>query len=289
MLSWLLACTVPVPDLARPTGDAPEIRPADPPPARNAAGERLYQLLYAGELGEDSRKAGDRARMAAWLDALALDETQLQGLAELVRAYDEARAANAADEAAVAEAEKRVLSPIYEELTARLTRPDAMGEEEAAAFAARIEAARAEVYGGKDFRAEHYRRVKSTLALCRPWVNALRPNQQAALDDARFVLGRRIGPFVNPGDYGHLVGTMWDGGDFGSLRATIRPTDEGHMDLGGLWSVEDMDAGPDRSLGGYQLEALLLMAFEDPALKDVIAARQAPGSPGGEVHPSTGG
>lgn len=276
MLVLLLGCSVPVPDLARPTGDAPEIRPADPPPARFTEEERLYQLLYAGELGSEARAAGDRARVGAWLDALVLTEDQLRGLDTLVHTQQAARAADDADEAQVAAAETAQLTPIYTELSARLDGPEPLTEEEGKAFADRLAAAREQVYAGKDFRAERYKRVKALLATCRPWVNSLSPDQQKTLAEARFILGRRLGPFVNPGDYGHFVGTMWDGGDFGSLRATIRPTDEGHMDLGGLWSVEEMNAGPDRSLGGYQLEALLLMAFEEPALPEVIAARLPP-------------
>jgi hypothetical protein len=93
------------------------------------------------------------------------------------------------------------------------------------------------------------------------------------LGESRFLLGRKLGPFVNPGDYGDLVGTMWDGGDFGSLRATVRPTDEGHLDLGGLWSVEAMQAGPDRRLEGFQLEALVFLAVLEDALSDAIAIR----------------
>lgn len=280
----LAACTVPAPDLARPTpADPRPVDPASPPPAAGPEGEKLYQVLYAGELGPDARALGQRARVQAWLGAMQLDATQLDGLAVLVADLREREATLAAARAEVGAREQAILGPVYAELEAHLARPGGLTEAESATFAARLDAARAEVYGGVDPRAEHFAGVASLLRAERPWIKTLSAAQQATLAESRFFLGRRLGPFVNPGDYGALVGTMWDGGDFGSLRATVRPSDEGHLDLGGLWSIEAMQAGPDRRLEGLQIEAILFMALQEPELAGAIALRQAGGEAGGSA------
>ncbi len=163
--------------------------------------------------------------------------------------------------------------PVYDALEARLATGTPLSEAEGAAFAEQLVAARATVYADGDPRAAHYARVRGLLGAVRPWIAGLTEAQRERLGESRFLLARRLGPFVNPGDYGDLVGTMWDGGDFGSLRATVRPTEEGHLDLGGLWSVEAMQAGPDRRLEGFQLEALVFLAALEAELPGAIKLR----------------
>lgn len=276
MLPLLLAlgCTVPAPDLARPSTDDPSATdPASPPPARGPAEEKLYQQLYAGELGEDAHARGQRARFVVWLAAMELTPEQLRGLAALA---DDVRVAEVAVRAARKEVGAKELAAyeaVYAAIEARAARPEPMTEAEAGAFAEALAAARTAVYTGEDPRAAHYARVRALLARVRPWMATLSDTQRARLSESRFVLARRVGPFVNPGDYGDLVGTMWDGGDFGSLRATQRTVDEGHLDLGGLWSVEKMQAGPDRRLEGFQLEALVLFVALDEQVPAAIALR----------------
>ncbi|MES2640492.1 MAG: hypothetical protein V4850_13450 [Myxococcota bacterium] len=271
----LAACTVPAPDLARPTAADPRpADPASPPPAAGPEGEKLYQLLYAGELGAEARAMGQQARILAWLAAMELDAPQLDALAALAVDVHQREATIAAARAEVGAREQALLGPLYAELGARLAAPEAITEVESAAFAARLEAARAEAYAGEDPRAVHYTVLNGLLEAVRPWIRSLSAAQRATLGESRFFLGRRLGPFVNPGDYGALVGTMWDGGDFGSLRATVRPTDEGHLDLGGLWSIEAMQAGPDRKLEGLQVEAILFMALQDAELPAAIELRR---------------
>ncbi len=279
MLVLLLACTLPMADLARPpTAAAPEIGDARPPRAAGPSGEKLYQLLYAGEMGHAAYAQGQRVRMLAWFDALALTDDQLRGLRSLAASVTDAEASVQRERETLGEREKTAYTPIYDALSTRLMEPAPLTEEEGAAFAARLEVARADVYGSGDPRVEHYARVRALLVLTRPWVASLAGQQRAQLRESRFLLARRLGPFVSPGDYSSLVGAMWDGGDFGSLRATLRPSDEGHLDLGGLWSVEAMQSGPERSLEGLQAEALVLMAALEPELPAAIALRL------GEAH-----
>lgn len=274
ILALLFACTVPAPDLVRPTADDPRpVDPASPPPATGPQGEKLYQVLYAGEVGEEARAGGQRTRILAWLAAMELDTVQLRGLDALAAAVREKQATLDAARAAVGAKEAAALGPIYAALEARLAQPETMTEAESAGFAERLEAARAELYGQGDLRAAHYAGINWLLEAVRPWIKTLSTAQQATLGESRFFLGRRLGPFVNPGDYGALVGTMWDGGDFGSLRATVRPTEEGHLDLGGLWSIESMQAGPDRRVEGLQSEAILFMALQEAELPRAIALR----------------
>lgn len=269
-----LACTVPAPDLARPSSADPTATDAaTPPPARGPTEEKLYQQLYAGELGEAAHARGQRARLVVLLTVLELSPDQLRGLARLAEDVRAGAAAVAAEREALGERELAAFGPIYAALEARLAEPTPIGEEEAGEFAEKLAAARAEVYGAADPRASHYRRVQALLTSVRPWMATLSTTQRARLAESRFVLARRVGPFVNPGDYGDLVGTMWDGGDFGSLRATQRPDDESHLDIGGLWSVEKMDVGPDRTLDGFQLEALVLMTAMEAELPAAIAIR----------------
>ncbi len=274
LLLLALACTVPAPDLARPaSAELAPLDPASPPAARGPEEEKLYQQLYAGELGETATARGQRTRLVVWLASLALTEDQLRGLAA---AADEVRAGDAAVRAGRAEVDAKetaAFGPIYAAIDARLARAEPLTEAEGAAFAAQLAAARTAVYAGEDPRMAHYKRIRAALAAVRPWIATLSDEQRMRLGESRFLLGRKLGPFVNPGDYGDLVGTMWDGGDFGSLRATVRPTDEGHLDLGGLWSVEAMQAGPDRRLEGFQLEALVFLAVLEDALPDAIAIR----------------
>jgi hypothetical protein len=273
-LLLLLACTVPVPDLARPTSSDPTITDvATPPPAHGPEEEKLYQALYAGEIGEDAYARGQRTRLLVWLVALELTESQLRGLAALSVALRAADAEITAQRAAVGAAELAAFAPVYDELDQRLSQGGGLTEAEAQGFAERLTAARKDAYADEDPRAAHYRRVRDALALVRPWIATLSDAQRARLGEARFVLGRRLGPFVNPGDYADLVGTMWDGGDFGSLRATARPSEEGHLDIGGLWAVEAQQSGPDRRLEGFQVEALVLFTALEPALPDAIALR----------------
>ncbi|MDP2311242.1 MAG: hypothetical protein Q8P18_34800 [Pseudomonadota bacterium] len=278
----LAACTVPAPDLARPTAADPRpVDPASPPPAAGPEGEKLYQVLYAGELGAETRALGQRTRVLAWLAAMELDPAQLDALGVLAVDVQQREATLAVARTAVGVREQAALGPVYADLEARLARPDPMTEAESTVFAERLGAARAVAYEGKDPRALHYAGVTQLLLASKPWIESLTSAQRTTLAESRFFLGRRLGPFVNPGDYGSLVGTMWDGGDFGSLRATVRPTDEGHMDLGGLWSIEAMQAGPDRRLEGLQVAAILFMALEEPELPAAIALRKGAGEQAG--------
>ncbi len=286
-----LACTVPAPDLARPASSDPVTTPAaSPPPAADPGSEKLYQLLYAGEIGADAAVRGQRTRLVTWLAALEFTPVQLGNLAVLSDAVHAADAVTRAEREALGARELSAYEPIYSAIEARLAQPTPLTEAEGEAFATALTDARKQVYEGGDPRAAHYARVREQLAAVRPFVNSLDATTRARLSESRFLLGRKLGPFVNPGDYADLIGTMWDGGDFGSLRATVRPTTEGHMDLGGLWAVEGLQAGPDRQLEGFQLEALVMMALLDPEFPAAIAIRRGVPPPGERgAEPGQGG
>ena len=52
LLLWLFSCRVDLAAVGTPMATtSPEAHPATPPPAPGPAGEKLYQLLYAGEIG----------------------------------------------------------------------------------------------------------------------------------------------------------------------------------------------------------------------------------------------
>lgn len=277
----ILACAVDVEELARPHGTVAVPGPGapTPPPAPGPSGEKLYQLLYAGERGESAHPAGQRARMLAWMDALALTPAQVEGM--LALAWElRAEAERAAEElAGVDRAEREQVEPIYRELIQLYARGAPVSDAELEPLAARLEAARAAVDGPEGRVKPEYVRAWRRLQRVQPWIDTLTDAQQAELATCRFFLARRHGPFTNPGDYGEWLGTAWTGGDFGSLRATLRPTDEGHMDIGGLWAAEDLRGRPGQRLQGLQLAVLVLFAMEEEGLieaGEVRLGRRAP-------------
>lgn len=270
-----------VEELARPHGASalPETAPPTPPPAPGPSGEKLYQLLYAGERGEAAFAAGQRARMLAWMDALALSGPQVEGMMRLAWEL-RAEAARAEEERAAAdEAERERVLPVYEELVRLYARGTPVTDAELDGLATRLEAARLAVDGPEGRVKGAYARAWRRLQRVQPWIDTLTDPQQAALAQCRFFLARRFGPFTNPGDYGDWLGTTWTAGDFGALRATLRPDDEGHMDIGGLWAAEDLRGRPGQRLQGLQLSVLVLFALEEEGLVEageVRLGRRAP-------------
>lgn len=241
-----------------------------PPPAPGPNGEKVYQILYAGEFGEAARPAGQRARMLAWMNAVGFSNEQLEGLLHLastVRAAEE-RDTNAL--AALGAAEGESLLPVYQDLVAQYAAGGNATDAQLAPFAARLEGARTAAYGGTDPRGAHYAAVSRALELVNRWVQSVPANQQRTLGECRFFLQRRLGPFTNPGDYEKWLGTAWNGADFASLRAAGRPVDEGQMDIGGLWAD---DASADQSLPGLRVAVLLLFAIEEDGFMEAAQVR----------------
>lgn len=270
MLLTLEACKV---DLAAvgqapaPTGQVPA---ALPPPAPGPNGEKVYQILYAGEIGLPARAAGQRARMLAWMDAVGFTSDQLRSLLGLAA---QVRATEARDEeilAQIGEAEGRALTPVYQDLVARYANGAKVSDGDLEPFSARLDAARLQAYAGSDPRAAHYRSVRTALDQVGKWAATATSEQRARLGECRFFLQRKLGPFTNPGDYEKWLGTAWNGADFASLRAAGRPVDEGQMDIGGLWTD---DGAIEPSNPGIRIAVLLLFAIEEEGFVEAVEVR----------------
>ena len=276
LLASLGACRVSADDLGR-VSSVPDLEaPAPtPPPAETAPAEKLYQLLYAGELGAEAHPAGQRVRMLAWLQGMAFSPDQLEGLLGLVGELRRAEDAEAAARVEVGAREGALLRPIYTELGARLAAGTPLTEAEAAAFAARLERARTEVAAGGtgdaiDPRRTQVARVQSLLDRVRPWTQTLSRAQRAHLADSRLFLARRLGPLANPGAYAGFTGIDWDGGNVAVADGTVRPDDERHMDLGGLWTTEQLRAPPEGYIDDLQLLAIVTLALQEPGLSEAV-------------------
>ena len=270
LVLFLAACRIDDRSLARPpTGTPPVALPASPPPAPRVEGEKLYQLLYAEELGDAARPSGQRARMLVWMDAVALTPAQLTTLRDIIAEVRAAQAAHDAQRAAAGEAERAGYVPVHEALIRALANGGSAASLDLAALAGRLEAAAP----SKDPRADAYARVASLFPIVQKWIESLSADQQKVLGQSRFFLARRLSAYHAPGDYSAFVGSAWDGGDFGSLRATLRPDAEGHLDVGGLWATEQFFGSPDHDLRGYQLAVLVLFAVQEPGLDEAIEVR----------------
>lgn len=281
------ACKVESSDFKRPPALEPVVLDGPtPPPVASPTGEKLYQLLYAGEVGQEAAASGQQARLMAWLAVMEFSDEQLDALVALRSGLDEMRAEQAADRARLDALELATLGPIYDRITAAYAAGAGPDEDTLAALAEELEAARAVVYGERDPRALELERVQVLMASLEPWVGALSPSQQHDLGHSRFFLRRRLGPLLNPGDYGDLTGISWDGGDFRGVNTTFPDDDEHHMDIGGLWSTEFMRAPPELYLTRLQLKALTLMALEEPGLDEAIARRRAATAPPGTTPPA---
>jgi hypothetical protein len=248
-----------------------ELPEAGPPPAKNPSGEKLYQLLYAGENGDVAREMGQRARMIVWFRVMELSDDQLRGL----RRAAEATRAHIVEDAQAVEAlgarERELYGPVYRDVVEAYRKAGAEPtEEELAALAKRLEDAIAVVQADGDPRQLQLIRVRAMLNDVQPWIDSLSQAQKEKLGDSRFLLAHRASPYLAPAAYADLVGMEWDGGDFRTIDDTVRSADEKQMDLGGLWSTEAMRSAPGRYLTTRQLRAMVLMAAMEPGLVEAV-------------------
>ena len=51
---------------------------------------------------------------------------------------------------------------------------------------------------------------------------------------------------------------------------TVRPDDERHMDLGGLWTTEQLRAPPEGYIDDLQLRAIVTLALQEPGLPEAV-------------------
>ena len=249
---------------------------AVPPPAPMPAGEKAYQLLYAGELGKEAFEAGQRVRILAWLDYVKFSASQLKSLAELTQTLSELMARQSEFEAELARKEQDLLAPVYAELAQKYRATQSPTEAELTQFAARIEKIRQDLYGESGFQSRHYKTTYDMVQRAKKWVEAIDKPQQERIITCRFFLQRRLGPFTNPGDYGKWLGTAWNGADFASMTTASRPVNEGQMDIGGLWSAETVDGGDTVRITGLRLGVLLLFTVQEPAFQPALAEFTSP-------------
>ena len=250
-----------------------------PPPAPAAEGEPLYQLLYRDEVGEQSRPAGQRARMLAWLRWMELEPDQVVGLIELVQIMAQVRAAEAVDQAAAGAMESKHLSPIYESLIVALSGPTTPQAADLAEWSQQLADAHTSLDAQRDPRAWQQAHVQTILEAVNGWMTTLYPHQIRKVSDARFFLRRRMGALVNPGHYGWVIGSHWDGGDFDTLRFLETDEDPPHLDIGGLWNSESYRADAAQHIRLKQAQIILAMAITEPGLKQSIEVLQGTRSP----------
>lgn len=268
-----LACQVNLAEVGKPTGPGVTVLPATPPPAPVPEGEKLYQMLYAGEFGDGATPAGQRLRILAWAAYVGFDNAQLQALLALSDTVQKIEAEGERDLTLLGESEKTALTPVYQDLIGSYANQGIPSKEQLQAKATVLENARKEAYGGTDPRGAHYQNVVKALKKIHNWVETLPGDQQTRLGACRFFLQRRLGPFTNPGDYGLWLGTAWSGANFASLKTEGRPVDEGQMDIGGLWSADEVTNSPETSLHGLRVSVLLLFAIESPGFVEALQVR----------------
>lgn len=266
------ACEVHPDDIAKPnvvpqtTLEAPP-----PPPVEGVGGERLFQLLYAGELGEPAWAAGQQARIFAWLRVMDLSADQLAGLIALQERVAAMGAAAEASAAAIGDAEAVAYGSLYAEISAALARPETT-EAELDLLAERLAQSRAQVDSLGDPWTADLERTRALLDAVQPWLATLDRSRRERVTASRFFLTRRAAPLSSPGSYSRLTGMAWDGGDFQALSQSGRPDEQVHLDLGGLWSMEALRAAPGEYLVQRQIEAILAMALLEPALPSALQA-----------------
>ena len=275
----LLACQVNLADVGKPTGPGLTVIPATPPPARSPSGEKLYQMLYAGEFGSGATPAGQRLRILAWAAYVNFSPEQLEALLKISDAVHRIEAENARDMQLLDETESAALVPAYQELITHYANEGTVGDTELGAESLTLERARLAAYGGTDPRGAHYQGVMKALRKVNGWVANQPEDMQKRMGACRFFLQRRLGPFTNPGDYGLWLGTAWSGANFASLKTELRPVDEGQMDIGGLWSADEVEKSPEGSLHGLRVAVLLLFAIESEGFPEALEVRMGSRNP----------
>lgn len=258
-------------DFARAVRTDPETDLAwEAPPAPDAEGEPLYQMLYRDEFGAAARPAGQRARMLAWIRWMELKQDHLEGLAGLVVAVAHVRRTQADDRAGVASVEHEHLTPVYGALITALAASATPNPADLSKWSTALAEGHSAVGAGGNPHQREQARVDTVLSLVSEWMNTLDPYQMRRVSDARFFLRRRLGPLVNPGHYGWVVGSHWDAGDFDTLRYLRTEDQPPHMDLGGLWRSEAYRIEPAAHLRVQQAQVILAVAVSEPGLAQAI-------------------
>ncbi len=264
--------------------DKPWQPDASAPEGSSPPETRLYQLLYAGEHGDSAHALGQRVRMAAWLRTVALSDAQLTQLVELGIKVQNGAQADRDARAELAARELDALAPIYGRLEAALATPET-SIEALETLAVELAEARAALYGDAAPQQAHRQRIGVLIDDISAWLTGLSRAQRLQINHCRFVLAEHAAPLTNPGSYASLVGMNWDRGDFSALQTGTEASDDGPLDIGGLWALEHLRAPPSGYMVHSARAGMLLLALLDPAfLPTANAALVARGLP---VPPST--
>lgn len=256
MLLLLLACSTPTPkEVEKPKAELP-----------------LYQQLYAGETGPESRARGDRLRILLWLKALELQEEQRRSLVTAAQAMQVEQASLKAEEEARDAAEMAALAPLYADLSQQaLSKTPDPGE--LAEFNRKIGEARQKLGSFQGVRLRH---LRAMLALAERWLDGLEPEQKLAFQHALFFLRLPASPQLAPVYYNALVGTAWPAESFASLRRVTPDAEEepGSLNIGGLWTLDQGATDASASMEGLQQQVLTVLALGHPQLLPALQVLQ---------------
>jgi len=215
----------------------------------------LVEVLYGGETGAEARMQGDRIRLLVWLRSLALSTAELARLQEAATRVRALHDQLSSDLFAAAGAEQTALSAPYAALEQALVAGD-LSDEALSAFSQQIEAARV---GLVDPRVRKARFADAVLEESQRVLDAWDPAQRSGVADALFVLRDSVGEGSTPEAFEHLLGPAWKTEDFSTTRRSASPPAMGHLDIGGLWTL---DAGAtDRSVRIQADQQLVILAL----------------------------
>jgi hypothetical protein len=233
---WLLLACNTAPTL-------PEEAPAEASPLP------LYEQLYAGEVGPEARRLGDRVRILVWLRRLSLSPEQQNQMKTAITdtqaiLSDLQNWENTRDQQELA-----AFGPIYQGLETALAQ--GMPDETARAQAAQALAAARKTL--EDPQAKRLKQMRAALDIAEKWTGTLNQIQQQSVGEALFFLREPTSPFLEE---------TWPKNSFASLRrvsSDAPPT--GSLDIGGLWSLDQGKTNPIAGLEGLQRSVIALMAL----------------------------
>jgi hypothetical protein len=235
----------------------------DPTPLEISETSTLVQALYAGETVPNPQ--GDRLRLMVWLASLEATDQELGAIREAAVRVSERKHRYRLELEAAGVEEDAALAEVYGELERRLV--DGLDDEEAAAFAERVEEARG---GLTDARALHVAYVEEVLAEGRKVASMLGPGRTQAMANALFVLRSELGEGVRPALYSDLVGRPWRAGDFATLKRSELDEDAAQLDPGGIFTLDAGATQVNGTLDSTRTAVLAAMVLEDPELVSAI-------------------
>ena len=235
----------------------------------------LAEALYAGELGTQARPLGDRVRLLTWLRGLSLSAEELTELHATSRRIQALSHDLQLTLTGLGEAELKRLEAPYGELAVALAK-NKTTPTELEDWAKRIAESRAQKEDPRALRAAFAQRVLQEAA---SFLNALDPEKRRGMADGLFLLRTELGDGAAPASFKDLLGTPWRAEEYSTLRKSASPNPVGHLDIGGLWTLESGASDrSDRILGDKLLViATLALSHPDlPASCEVLLGKRDP-------------